>query len=505
MNRMHDRLLEQHRQILEARGIDGETAEHFGVRSIEPSAAGEEWIAIPYLVNGEVVNWKRRTIAGPKKFFQTAESEGGRKCWWNYDVLFDQSLARMPLVITEGEMDAMIAYQCGHMRVISAPDGAPAQQVGEDKESRKYTYVSESLSLLDSENFPVIILATDSDGPGVNLMNDLAIRLGRHRCKFVRYPKDCKDLNDAFKAYGHAGVTQSLLRAQWCRVDGIYRMGELPPVADRQIFYLGMHKLDDHFRVRPMDFTVVTGIPGQGKTSLLTDIACRMVTQHGWTVAFASFEQQPQIDHRRNLRTYFNRKKVIYQTEEEREAADAWIDQNFSFIVPNDEDEVTLSWTLERAAASVVQHGSKMIIVDPWNEMDHVKPDPTMSLTEYTSFAIKEFKRFARKYQCHVVVCAHPTKQRKLDDGTYGIPTLYDISDSAAWANKADAGIVVWRGAVKGVPKTIIRVAKSRYHDQIGVPGEVEASFDPNNNRFNVLEMSEDEKSAQLSMDGGDR
>jgi twinkle protein len=42
-----------------------------------------------------------------------------------------------------------------------------------------------------------IILATDGDGPGVNLMNDLAIRLGKARCKFVRYPKETKDFNEA--------------------------------------------------------------------------------------------------------------------------------------------------------------------------------------------------------------------------------------------------------------------------------------------------------------------
>jgi twinkle protein len=49
-----------------------------------------------------------------------------------------------------------------------------------------------------------IILAADGDGPGVNLMNDLAIRLGKARCKFVRYPKETKDFNEAFLKYGES-------------------------------------------------------------------------------------------------------------------------------------------------------------------------------------------------------------------------------------------------------------------------------------------------------------
>jgi hypothetical protein len=42
-------------------------------------------------------------------------------------------------------------------------------------------------------------------------------------------------------------------------------------------------------------------------------------------------------------------------------AADHWIEQNFSFIAPSDEDEVTLQWDIEKAeAASVVQHNAKL-------------------------------------------------------------------------------------------------------------------------------------------------
>jgi twinkle protein len=73
-----------------------------------------------------------------------------------------------------------------------------------------------------------------------------------------------------------------------------------------------------------------------------------------------------------------------------------------------------------------------------------------------------------------MIVVAHPAKMRREPDGKYPIPSLYDISDSSHWYNKADVGIIVHR---KGEEETLIRVAKSRYHDQIGKPGEATVKY----------------------------
>ena len=84
-----------------------------------------------------------------------------------------------------------------------------------------------------------------------------------------------------------------------------------------------------------------------------------------------------------------------------------------------------------------------------------------------------------------MIVAAHPVKQRKGEDGTMQMPSLYDISDSAHWYNKTDVGIVVHR---LDQTRSIIRVSKSRFHDQIGVPGDVPAVFDPTCNRYVITD-----------------
>jgi twinkle protein len=358
---------------------------------------------------------------------------------------------------------------------VSVPDGAPAREIGAEEASRKYSYLDHAKSVL--REVKEIIIATDGDGPGQALLNDLAIRLGKARCKWVRYPKGCKDLNATLLKYGDRGVHEVFRRAEWCRVDGVYRMSELPPYPVRKRFTTGMEWLDHHYRIRMGDFCVITGVPGHGKSTFVNDMLCRTVDAHGWTVAVASFEQHPQVDHRRALREWFCGMPEELASDREIEKADRWIDEHFVFIVPGDEDLANLEWCLDKVAAAVIRHAVRVIVIDPWNELDHDRPHD-MSLTEYTGRAIKEFKRIARHLDVHVIVVAHPTK---LAGGE--CPGLYSISDSAHWANKPDIGLVVWKPDPES-ERAEIRVVKSRYHDQIGRPGKVKVRYQAVLRRF---------------------
>lgn len=457
---------------LEARGLDPELAVKLGFAS-EGSGGGERLI-IPYVVGSDVVNHKYRGL-GEKTFRQ---DKGATKCFWNFNAICDVGLADQPLIITEGELDALAAMQAGFQRVVSVPDGAPSSEQGESADTSKYTYLDHARAAL--KDVREIILAVDSDEAGKRLLNDLAIRLGKPRCKWIRYPKGCKDLNDALAKYGERGVVKAIETAQYVHIDGVYRMSDLPPYPDRQGMTTGMAFLDPHYRIRLGDFSVVTGIPSYGKTTFVNDLCCRVALAHSWNIAWASFEQHPQADHRRALREWYLQRPMYQCLPEDIERADKWIDERFAFIVPGDDDLATLEWLLEAAATAVIRFGARMVVVDPWNEMDHERPRD-FSLTEYTGYAIKEFKRFARRFDVHVIVVAHPTK---LTAGEK--PSLYSISDSAHWANKSDVGIIIHRDSPED---TIceIRVAKSRYHDLIGKPGTVYANYNRDTRRFNEV------------------
>lgn len=458
-------LTRRHAELLEARGIDIELLERLGVTSCDRH--GADTIAIPYLQDGKQVNRKFRTISGQKQFSQDA---GARKIVYNFDCLLDETLADQPIIWTEGEVDAWSAMQAGFARVVSVPDGAPSEELG-DRETAKYSYLDSlpKLALAAKEH----ILAVDGDGPGTALQRDLSLRLGRARCKWVRYPQGCKDLNDALQKFGTRGVLETIHRAQWIALDGVYRMSELPPVIPMKPHDSMFPGLGEHYRLRLGDFAVISGIPGMGKTTFVNDLVCRMASWHNWHACFASFEQIPQIDHRRALRTWHGGAPVKDLDDESVRRADAWIDQNFVFLVPSEDDRPTLPWLLQRCADAIIRYGVKIVVIDPWNELEHERPGD-MSLTEYVGAALREFKAFARKYEIHLIVVAHPAKMRRDSAGKYPIPTLYDISDSAHWANRADVGIIVHRATEE---ETLIKIVKSRYHDQIGRPGDVSARY----------------------------
>jgi len=118
----------KHLEWLEGRSISVEAATNMGLYSARRETTGVEpdedgrILVFPYLENGVEVNAKYR--APGKRFWQ---KQGGKKVLWNRDILQDPSLldGSHPLVITEGEMDALAVITAGYPFVVSVPDGAP--------------------------------------------------------------------------------------------------------------------------------------------------------------------------------------------------------------------------------------------------------------------------------------------------------------------------------------------------------------------------------------------
>lgn len=471
-------LTEEHIALLEKRGIDQDIAGRLGWETCE-SRKGD-WIAIPFFRKGKLVNRKYRRIVKLPDQQNFEQDKGGEQCFYNLEALeameklSPDDLRAMPVVITEGEMDCAVALHCGYTAV-SVPCGAPDKPI-EDEGSAKYEF------LKDFPKFAIAILAVDDDTAGQALRHDLALRLGWHRCKWIQYPKGCKDLNEVFVKYGKKGIDVVLRdRARFMNQGGLFRMSEIPAQPESRAYECGIGNLSDMIKLRPGDLSVFTGIPSMGKTLFVNAMACNMARLYGWNVCFGSFEQSPRGDHLRFLRTYhigrarLNSHDEEQWTQHEIAEADRWIDTHFTFITDdvNSDALITLKWVIGNIRAAITQHGANLVIIDPWNELDHDRPQG-MSLTEYTGMAIKELKRLAKQYMVHITIVAHPAKMEKDRNGEYGVPTLYDISDSSHWYNKSDIGVVIHRFAGEGEGKyaTLVKVAKVRYWNIIGRTGE---------------------------------
>lgn len=477
---------------LEARSLDVEVGDRLGLFSSD--AGFGETLVYPFIEKGEAVGHKHRLLVPREDKPRFWWRRGSKRPAYNVDCLSDDSLISEPVVIVEGQDDCIAALQCGIRRVISVPDGAPENPVKDLASSDKYKWLDDIFSLLKMDRTPAgIILAVDGDSAGAALMHDLSVKLGRARCKFITFPKAKdpealgrerhKDLNEVLVDYGERGVVAVLDRAAWIKVNGVYKMSELPMSPDSVVYRLkdhGFEALDEHLRIRLGDLSVWTGVPSHGKTTALTDILCRIIMAYGVRVAWASFEQEPQRDHKRALQSWFCEDWALRLTREQRWAADTWIDEYHRFMVPDEDEDPTLEWMLEKMEAAVVQHGCKVVVLDPWNEGVHER-DHGESETDYTNRTLRTIKRFAKRFGVHVAIVAHPTKMKRLDDGTYPIPSAYDITGSAAWYNKPDQIVIIHRMTEE---ETIFKIQKSRYHEVLGRPGIVKLAFTQQTKRY---------------------
>jgi len=470
-------LTDRHIAALTGRGFDPALLARMSVGASAKLGGDDPAIGIPYFAGGGRVGCKHRTIAGEKRF---AQDKGSQQIFYNINCLNDSDISDADwLIITEGELDCLAALQAGYPFVISVPGGAPSAR----DTDRKYAFVDGAKRGLD--RFKNIILATDNDGPGDNLRHDLAMRLGVHRCFWIPYPKGCKDLADALKEHGVLGVQASIKRMQSMPIEGYYEIDELPPLEHQPALDSGIVGLSDHYKLRLGDLCVITGAPGAGKSSFINELCGRMALEHGWKTVFASFEQQPQTDHLRALQSFHAEKLVRDMSEEEKDDAYAWVRRSFGFIVPQPSIDPTGEWMLRTCRDAVLKKEAQILVIDPWNEITHERGQG-QTLTEYTGEAIKEWKRFAKAMRVHLIIAAHPAKPRRLADGKFPFLSLWDISDSAHFANKPDVGIVLHRPDMK-INETIIRVVKTRYHD-IGVVGQIKGAWNIDRTRYTIMD-----------------
>lgn len=460
---------------IEARGFDAEEFLKLDL-GVGELADRPGVLAIPYREQGQVVAVHTGTFAKGIVGLQ-----GGR--WlgmsvpplYNVDCLRDVSLADQPLIVVEGEMACWAALAAGFRRCV----GLPASVAGEGRQ----LHLETAADLL--KDIPRAVICTFDDEHGQALRANIADTIGAVRCQWVSYPQGCSDLPSTLRKFQARGVQETIARARWYSMPGFYSMSELPEPPLNPAYGTGIVGLDDHMRLRRGDLTIISGVPGAGKTTFANEVFCRLALSRGFRTIWASFEQRSKPDHRTSLRTFHAGKPETIMSPAEKAAADAWIDEHFRFLVPDDDTEASLDWLLDMLGAAVTRFDPFAIVIDPWNALEHKRP-PAMTTTEYTGVSIERIKRFARKRRVHVAVVAHPAKMQRNRDGEYPKPTLYDIADSAHWANKADLGVMVWRKT--GDTEAEIAVVKSRYYRELGTPGAVKGIYDQNTARLTITD-----------------
>jgi len=437
------------------RGISQTTLEetHVGQRKVYMPQEEDFTMAIafPYFKNGELINVKYRD--GKKNFRLEA---GAQRCFYGIDDIEGENIN---VVIVEGEIDKLSLWEAGIRTCLSVPDGAPP--VNSDDYSSKFDYLNDPW--LHSEKFKNverIIIAVDNDGPGNKLEEELSRRLGKDKCHKVVWPEGCKDANDVLVKYGKTVLSECITHAKPYPIAGTYDADNLTESIDRLYdngvdrgVSTGWNTIDPYYLVRAGAFTVVTGIPSSGKSNWMDAVMVNIAKNHGWNFAVFSPENQPLEDHMaRVLEKYIGQPFMDGPTprmsKEDVARGKSWLTKHFTWILPSDDKEWSIDVILEAAKRLVLTKGIRGLVIDPWNELEHMR-DNNQTETEYISVALKRIRQFGRRYGIHIWVIAHPAKLYRDKSGKIPIPTPYDISGSARWRDKSDNCITIWRDLAK--------------------------------------------------------
>lgn len=424
-------------------------------------------ICFPYFLNNKLVNIKYR---GPVKKFKMVA--GAELMFYNIDCLSQAD----DCVIVEGEIDALTMIQAGFENTLSVPNGA----------NKNLEYLDACIEMFNG--IKKIYIATDQDTKGIELKGELIRRLGAERCYIVSF-KDCKDANEYLIKYG-PDIKEVLNTAIPAPVKGIVEVGMM--YSDIRNLYeqgiqpglkLNQNIIDEYITWESGRLAIVTGIPSSGKSEFIDYIVCKLNILHGWKAAFFTPENYPLKFHYAKLFEKLIGKRFSQGSTSELEwdMSYDYVRNNFFYIL--NEEDFTVKSILDSAKILIKTRGIKIVVIDPYNKLEHQYKD---SETQYISRFLDQIIQFAKINDVLMFLIAHPKKMNKTN-GKTDVPSLYDISGSANFYNKTDYGITVHR---KTDEQNVMMNAIDVYFQKIkykhlGKQGIINLNYDYITGRFN--------------------
>lgn len=409
-------------KYLISRGFSKETWERRGVGEYNGN------IAFPYYENGELVMLKFRKPEEYSGHGQKAwREEGGKPILWGMDLCDCTN----PLVLVEGEFDALALDEVGIENVVSVPSGA-----------QDLSWIELCWDFL--ERFKQIIIFGDNDEPGREMVRKIIPRLGEWRCYVVDCPH--KDANESLLKDGASKTVGYVFGAKPVPINGLIDLADVTPFDVSKIErvpsnIIGVDEEIGGFLMG--ELSVWTGKSGQGKSTFLGQMLIESI-ECGYSVCAYSGELRAdrfqywinlQAAGRKNIISYFDTVKgrdVNYVSRQTAERIKAWYKGKFWLY----DNNVTGTSTEESGIIKLFSYAArkyncKIFLVDNLmtSRFDSGRSDSDFFRAQ--SKFVGELVYFAKAYNVHVHLVAHPRK-------TNGELQKEAISGSGDITNRAD-------------------------------------------------------------------
>jgi len=456
----------------ESRGISTDTLVNLqvgeGLEYMPQTGKQENTIHFTYHVGDQLINIKYRDGRKNFKLYKGAE-----KVFYNINSIVGYDSC----IITEGEMDVLALHEAGVKNAISVPNGATLSHNNLD-------YLDNCIDYFEDKT--KIILAVDTDDPGLALRSELVRRLGAEVCYLVDFV-DCKDANEYLIKYGKEKLQEAISKARPYPLENVTTFKDIEgDVTDfvkhgfKPGFQIGLSNFDNIFSTYTGQFITVTGIPSSGKSDFVDQMVVGYNKNYNWKTAFASPENAPNYLHAHKLM-----RKVWGDMPRRDDIGGAkWnqvaehVNDNFFFI---DMEKYTLESVLRKGAELVKRKGIKCLVIDPFNKVRD-KNATSLDVNMYTMEYLTKIETFAKKYDVLVFIVAHPTKMYKDKDGKIEEPTMYNIKGGGEWYDASYHGLLVHRDYV--LKNTKVKVLKVKFQNLGENGAEAYFTWEPNSGSF---------------------
>jgi len=250
--------------------------------------------------------------------------------------------------------------------------------------------------------------------------------------------------------------------------------------------------IDEHFRWKRGELTLMHGIMNQGKSTMIMQLCLIKAVFDNYKYAFFSPEQDPPDDFYDDLIFMYTGKntQINYPNqmpEDEYIRAMDFIKDHFFYIYPENETP-TPEYINARFVEVIKKHNVDGCIIDPYNQMDNDIKKNGGREDLYLSAFLTQQKRFAQQYKIFMVIIAHPKGSlSKKDTGDYEQPGFYDLSGGAMWSNKCDNILCTYRPYYSSdYERRDVQFISQKIKKQklCGIPGKVELIFKRNYMRY---------------------
>jgi twinkle protein len=322
----------------------------------------------------------------------------------------------------------------------------------------------------------------------------------RQKAYTVKFPEGCNTVVDVLTKHGKDAVETSMTGATPLPLHGVHGFADY--VRDIEDYYYGktlkmyttgFPNLDPLYKLQPGTLNVITGVPASGKSEWVDQLIINTIRLHKWKWCVYSPESYPPAWHFQKLAEKVIAKPMFgggRMSGEDVVEALKYIQPHVKIVVP-DEGEKTVQELLDAARLSIMKWGVNAFLIDPVNSCDHIMRHGENE-TQYLNRFLSMMRNFARINNIWLGLICHPAKMYKDQaTGQRAVPTLYDISGSASYYNKCDAGVVVHRDQMAANDLLEVRVLKVK-NKYLGRPGIASMKWDRSSGRVSSADDVDD-------------